>query len=131
MLVLFFSAGISSVLLVGRPIPLMQTKDIVRVSLLYFFQTQETARDPHIIMIHIGQLIEAELRRQERTITWFAKKLFCDRTNVYNIFKRQSIDTETLLRISQILHHDFFVHYREEIENHIEDPLSDPQNGKL
>nr|WP_300797197.1 XRE family transcriptional regulator [uncultured Alistipes sp.] len=81
-------------------------------------------------MIHIGQLIEAELRRQERTITWFAKKLFCDRTNVYNIFKRQSIDTETLLRISQILHHDFFVHYREEIENHIEDPLSDPQNGK-
>lgn len=48
-------------------------------------------------MIHIGQLIEAELIRQERTISWFAKKLCCDRTNVYSIFKRQSIDTELLL----------------------------------
>ena len=106
-------------------------------------------------MIHIGQLIEAELRirreirwqvtyaaekkpgqdfvpminlllpatlqptfrtdpeliRQERTISWFAKKLCCDRTNVYSIFKRQSIDTELLLRISEALHYDFFALY--------------------
>lgn len=81
-----------------------------------------------MVMIHIGQLIEAELRRQERSITWFAKKLFCDRTNVYNIFKRQSIDTETLLRISQILHHDFFVYYQAEIMRHIEDISSDIQD---
>lgn len=38
-----------------------------------------------------------------------------ERTNVYNIFKRQSIDTETLLRISQILNHDFFSYYRQQI----------------
>lgn len=67
-------------------------------------------------MVHIGKLIEEELHRQERTVTWFAKKLYCERTNVYNIFKRQSIDTELLLRISVILNRDFFIYYQKEIE---------------
>lgn len=62
-------------------------------------------------MIHIGQEIKTELQRQERSVSWFAKKLYCDRTNVYSIFKRQSIDTELLLRISQILNQNFFAPY--------------------
>lgn len=66
-------------------------------------------------MVHIGKLIEKELHRQERSVTWFAKKLYCERTNVYNIFKRQSIDTELLLRISLILNCNFFDYYQEEI----------------
>ena len=68
-------------------------------------------------MVHIGKLIEEELHRQERTVTWFAQKLYCERTNVYNIFKRKSIDTELLLRISQILDHDFFEDYQKEMGN--------------
>lgn len=66
-------------------------------------------------MLHIGKLIQEELHRQERTVSWFARKLFCDRTNVYDIFQRRSIDTELLLRISMILNHDFFKHYTDEI----------------
>ena len=42
-------------------------------------------------MTHIGQIIEKELHRQERSVTWFARRLYCDRTNVYNIFRRQSL----------------------------------------
>ncbi len=61
--------------------------------------------------IHIGQLIQSELRRQGRGITWFATQICCERTNVYTIFKRKSIDTELLLRISQVLDHDFFRYY--------------------
>ena len=38
-------------------------------------------------MIHIGKLIETELRRQERTVSWFARHLYCERTNVYDIFE--------------------------------------------
>ena len=38
-------------------------------------------------MTHIGQIIEKELHRQERFVTWFARRLYCDRTNVYNIFE--------------------------------------------
>ncbi|MCM1347946.1 MAG: XRE family transcriptional regulator [Firmicutes bacterium] len=61
--------------------------------------------------ISIGAMIEAELHRQERTTVWFARKLGCNRTNAYKIFKRQSIDTELLLKISQILQYDFFSVY--------------------
>ena len=67
-------------------------------------------------MIHIGKLIEEELRRQERSVTWFADKLCCERTNVYSIFKRQSIDTVLLLRISLVFHRNFFSVYLEELE---------------
>lgn len=63
-------------------------------------------------MVHIGSLIEQELRRQERSVTWFARKLYCDRTNVYKIFKKQSIDTQLLEQISIILQHNFFEDFR-------------------
>ena len=63
-------------------------------------------------MVHIGSLIEQELRRQERSVSWFARKLYCDRTNVYKIFKKQSIDTQLLEQISIILQHNFFEDFR-------------------
>ena len=68
-------------------------------------------------MVHIGTLIKEELQRQERSVTWFANKLCCERTNVYSIFKRESIDTDLLLRISDILHHNFFLYYINELHD--------------
>lgn len=65
--------------------------------------------------ILIGQLIEQELHRQERTTVWFARKLGCNRTNAYKIFKRTSIDTDLLMRISIILNHDFFALYTSQL----------------
>ena len=56
----------------------------------------------------IGTLIRDELNRQERTVTWFARKLSCDRSNVYRLFQKHSIDTALLQRISIILSHNFF-----------------------
>ncbi|MBR2638050.1 MAG: XRE family transcriptional regulator [Bacteroidaceae bacterium] len=65
-------------------------------------------------VVHIGTAIRNELLRQERSITWLSKKLFCDRSNVYDIFKRQSIDSLLLLRISIILEYNFFTLYEKE-----------------
>lgn len=59
-------------------------------------------------MIHIGNLIYEELKRQERNPTWLAKKINCDRTNIYYIFKQKSINTDLLERISIALGVDFF-----------------------
>ena len=53
-------------------------------------------------MEHIGQLIRQELRRQERSVAWFARQLSCDRSNIYRIFQKESIDTYLLVRISII-----------------------------
>ena len=70
-----------------------------------------------ICMIHIGQIIESELRTQGRSVSWFAKQLFCDRSNVYKIFKKASIDSDLLMRISTVLHRDFFQLYSAEVQN--------------
>ena len=59
-------------------------------------------------MVHIGQLIKQELELQERTPSWLASKINCERQNIHNIFKRKSLDTDLLFRISQVLNKDFF-----------------------
>ncbi|MDE7347713.1 MAG: XRE family transcriptional regulator [Muribaculaceae bacterium] len=58
--------------------------------------------------IFIGKIIEEELRRQERTITWLSRKIHCDRRNIYDIFSRTSIDTDLLYKLSIALNKDFF-----------------------
>ena len=70
--------------------------------------------------IHIGREIKAELERQERGVTWLADKLHCDRTNVYNIFSREGIDTRLLERISVILNRNFFALYCQDEGNDVE-----------
>lgn len=72
-------------------------------------------------MIHIGKVIEKVLRDQGKTVTWFARSLYCDRINVYKIFQRESVDSEMLYRISKILSHDFFKYYSKELEEDTEE----------
>lgn len=56
----------------------------------------------------LGELIKEELVQQKRPITWFANKLCMDRSNVYRLFLKNSLDTDLLMRISKILHKNFF-----------------------
>ncbi len=65
--------------------------------------------------IHIGTRIKEKLGERAYKVTWFANELCTDRTNVYKIFKRQSINTELLLKISRILGYDFFSEYSREL----------------
>ncbi len=58
--------------------------------------------------MHIGNRIKDVMRQRQRGVSWLAKNLPCDRTNVYDIFNRSHIDTELLQRISKLLEHDFF-----------------------
>ena len=77
-------------------------------------------------MIHLGQLIKNELERQERTPTWLAKKINCDRTNIYRIFDRTSIDTALLSRISTALNHNFFEELSQQQSNTCDKSASIP-----
>ncbi len=65
----------------------------------------------------IGKLIQEELKNQERSVSWFARKLFCDRSNVYRLFQKESIDTDLLMRISVLLNRDFFSELSENTKN--------------
>lgn len=67
----------------------------------------------------IGRLVKEELERQERSVTWFAKKLSCHRTNVYDIFARNNIDMILLMRISRILHRNFLKEFSDIIEDEL------------
>lgn len=64
----------------------------------------------------IGKVIEEELRRQERTVVWLARRLSCNRTNFYKLFNRTSIDAELLLKISNILSTNFFTYYTNRLD---------------
>lgn len=69
-----------------------------------------------IMIPHIGQLIANELCRQGRSRAWLAKKINCERSNIYDIVKRESIDTQLLMKISIALNHDFFKSYCDALE---------------
>ena len=60
-----------------------------------------------MIMINIGQRIKEELTCQERTVSWLARKINCNRSGVYRIFDKNSIDTSLLEKISVALNHNF------------------------
>lgn len=66
--------------------------------------------------IHIGKTIETVLREQGRSVSWFAKQINCERTNVYSIFHRDSIDTALLTRISRALSYNFFEAYSDQLK---------------
>ena len=66
--------------------------------------------------MHIGQLINEEVRRQGLTVEQFAELINTSRTNVYHIFNRESIDLDMLIRISKTLHRNFVQEIATEID---------------
>ncbi len=67
--------------------------------------------------IHIGQIIRREMARQQRTVTWLARQIPCDRRSVYHIFSRKTLDSGLLLKLSLLLHTDFFSPYSAYLPN--------------
>ena len=67
--------------------------------------------------MHIGEAIKQELERQDKTVVWLAEQIPCHRTHVYRIFEKSSIDTQLLMRISDVLNHDFFFDHSIELKD--------------
>ena len=68
-------------------------------------------------MINIGERIKDELDRQERTISWLARKLNRNRAAVYRLLKKNSIDTNVLSQISLLLGRDLFKELSQEVSD--------------
>lgn len=65
--------------------------------------------------LHIGLLVKLVFDASGMTVSEFARRINCERTNVYKIFDRRTIDVEMLVRISEILNHNFLA---DVIEHH-------------
>lgn len=67
---------------------------------------------------HIGRKIKEVFEQQPSgcTVSWFARQINCHRTNVYDIFNRESIDVALLIRISHVLNYNFFADIAGEID---------------
>ena len=63
---------------------------------------------------HIGRLIKQYVEENGIRIGWLSKQLHCHRNTIYNIFDRNWIDTQTLMKLSRGLKHDFFADFSEE-----------------
>jgi len=58
---------------------------------------------------NIGKIIEKHVKAKKNLpVAQFAKLIGKDRSTTYDIFTRQSIDTELLEKIGHVLEYDFF-----------------------
>ena len=67
--------------------------------------------------VQIGQLIKERFLQSGFSVEKFASAIGCNRDNVYDIFRREQINTDQLLKISKILKFDFFKTYSDLINN--------------
>lgn len=61
--------------------------------------------------MHIGKKVKEVWRASRMKGTEFAAAINKDRQVIYDIFKRETIDTGLLQKIGKVLDHDFFNYY--------------------
>ena len=70
--------------------------------------------ETHESNIHIGQLIQAQLKADQRSVSWLAREIGCSRNHLYKVFRKPSLEGELLLRISLAMNFNFFQYYTAE-----------------
>ena len=60
---------------------------------------------------NIGNLIRKKLKEQGHTVSWLAKQMGHDRSNLYKMLNNNHIHPDKIRQISKILKHDFFTDY--------------------
>ena len=73
--------------------------------------------------IHLGMLVKQKMKERNISINEFADAIHCDRTNVYSIFKRKSMDIQLIVRISNALNYDFLQYYHQGVKTKNNDNL--------
>ena len=64
--------------------------------------------------LHIGHLIQEQLRKDQRSVGWLSRQIPCTRNHVYKVFSKPSLDSDLLLRISNAMNYNFFQYYTAE-----------------
>ena len=75
--------------------------------------------------LHIGQLIQEQLRKDQRSVSWLAREIHCTRNNVYKVFNKPSLDSNLILKISKAMKFNFFQYYTAEFIASVKDRMGD------
>lgn len=70
-----------------------------------------------IEQIHIGKLIKQTVKNKGVKVAWLAQQMHCHRNNIYKMYEKSWIDTETLMKISLLLDFNFFHLYSNYFES--------------
>jgi hypothetical protein len=65
--------------------------------------------------VHIGHKIKEVLKKSPYGHSEFAAMINMSRDGVYKIFEKESVATDLLQKISQVLEHDFFAYYQRDL----------------
>ena len=79
--------------------------------------------------MRIGEKVEARAKELRIGPTELARKIKTTKQNIYHIYKRESIDTELLMRLSKVLDCDFFQYFSDENGSIVSEPPP-PAYGK-
>ena len=82
--------------------------------------------------VDIGSIIKRIVEEKNITITDFSLRLgFPHRSRVYSIFNNKSIDTDMLIKISELLDYNFFIEYLEEKSINRQILIIEADNSKI
>ena len=71
--------------------------------------------------IHLGNMVKRELKAQGRTVVWLARTINMERSSIYKMFERNTLDVSLLIRISLVMDHDFFQDISDKIRNNYDE----------
>ena len=83
--------------------------------------------------VHRGEIIKDAIKASGVAIGAVADKLGVSRKTLYNKFKESSIPYSFILRLGEVIHHDFseeFPHLGKNVKKEVK-PLQAPQNNNL
>lgn len=72
-----------------------------------------------IIFVHVGEMVSEAMYQRHISKRMFADEIGTDRSNVYRILKKDSIETNQLYRFSKVLKHNFFRDLAEEFDREV------------
>ena len=81
--------------------------DGIRVVLSHYFCAIMNEKEN----IHIGHLIQTQLKADQRSVGWLSREIGCTRNHVYKIFNKSSLDSDLIFRISKTMNFNFFQYY--------------------
>lgn len=74
----------------------------------------ETKNQTNIKKVHIGNAIKSEMVAQRRSAIWLAEQVGLTRRAIYDIFEKESLNSELIRLISNALNKNFFGLYDEQ-----------------